>query len=57
MVQRPDGAHVDAAITAMWVDLMKYGEVIYWSGERDDAKLGRRALEHRRGAAHIAAAH
>lgn len=29
-------------------DLMRYGEVIYWSGERDDAQVGSLALEHRR---------
>jgi Permuted papain-like amidase enzyme, YaeF/YiiX, C92 family len=29
-------------------DLMKYGEVIYWSGERDDAAVGKLALERRR---------
>lgn len=26
-------------------DLMKYGEVIFWSGERDDAEVGQLALE------------
>lgn len=26
-------------------DLMKYGEVIFWSGERDDAHVGQLALE------------
>ncbi len=31
-------------------DLMKYGEIIYWSGERDDAEVGEVALEHRRDA-------
>jgi uncharacterized protein YycO len=29
-------------------DLMKYGEVIYWSGKRDDAQIGEIALERRR---------
>jgi len=31
-------------------DLMKYGEVIYWSGERDDAQLGELAALHPRAA-------
>jgi uncharacterized protein YycO len=31
-------------------DLMKYGEVIYWSGERDNAQIGQLAAERRRGA-------
>jgi hypothetical protein len=29
-------------------DLMKYGEVIYWSGERDDAHVGELAAQRRR---------
>ena len=37
-------------------DLMKYGEVIYWSGKRDDAQLGEIALERRRAAPRTAAA-
>jgi uncharacterized protein YycO len=36
-------------------DLMKYGEVIYWSGQRDDAKLGQLALERRAGSPRTAA--
>jgi len=28
-------------------DLMKYGEVIYWSGQRDDAQVGELAVAHR----------
>jgi hypothetical protein len=31
-------------------DLMKYGEVIYWSGKRDDAQVGEIALERARAA-------
>jgi hypothetical protein len=31
---------------------MKYGEVIYWSGERDNAQIGQLASERRR---HLAA--
>jgi hypothetical protein len=37
-------------------DLMKYGEVIYWSGKRDDAQLGEIAAERRRAAARTATA-
>ena len=37
-------------------DLMKYGEVIYWSGKRDDAQLGEIAVDRRRTAARTAAA-
>lgn len=37
-------------------DLMKYGEVIYWSGKRDDAQLGEIAMDRRRAAARTAAA-
>jgi hypothetical protein len=36
-------------------DLMKYGEVIYWSGERDDAGVGSLALERRRATPRTAA--
>jgi uncharacterized protein YycO len=38
-------------------DLMKYGEVIYWSGKRDDAQLGEIAVERRRAAPRTAAVH
>ncbi len=38
-------------------DLMKYGEVIYWSGKRDDAQIGEIAVERRRAAPRTAAAH
>jgi len=38
-------------------DLMKYGEVIYWSGERDDAEVGELALERRRSTPRTAAKH
>lgn len=37
-------------------DLMKYGEVIYWSGKRDDAQIGEIAAERRRAAPRTAAA-
>ena len=37
-------------------DLMKYGEVIYWSGKRDDAQVGEIAIERRRTAPRTAAA-
>lgn len=37
-------------------DLMKYGEIIYWSGERDDAEVGEVALDHQRDARRTAAA-
>ncbi len=36
-------------------DLMKYGEVIYWSGKRDDAQIGEIALDRRRTAPRTAA--
>jgi hypothetical protein len=35
---------------------MKYGEVIYWSGKRDDAQLGEIALDRRRAAPRTTAA-
>lgn len=37
-------------------DLMKYGEVIYWSGKRDDAQVGEIAVERRGSAPRTAAA-
>ena len=38
-------------------DLMKYGEVIYWSGKRDEVQVGEAAARHRLVAHRTAAAH